>query len=130
MRLLVKDFATSWRFYRDVLGLTPRKGHGAPPYGEFVQKGRTVVSIFDRSLMATAVGLVASKYSAAHVGRSAIIFAVKDVDATAKRLRRKGIPLLRGPTDRPDWMLRTVHLRDPDGYLIELFSPLSTPPQG
>jgi len=124
VRLLVKDFRASWRFYRDVLGLTPAKGHGNPPYGNFVGKGRDTIALFDRKLMAEAVGLHAGRYARDQVGRSAIIFEVKDVDAVAKRLRRQGVRLLKGPTDRPDWMLRTIHFRDPDGYLIEVYSNL------
>lgn len=124
VRLLVEDFDKSWHFYRDVLGLTPVKGHGHPPYGEFVSNNRAVVAIFDRRLMAEAVGLDSGHYPRAHVGRSTLIFEVKDVDTVAKRLRRRGVRLLQGPTDRPLWQLRTIHLRDPDGYLIEIYSRL------
>jgi len=126
VRLLVKDFARSWKFYRDVLGLTPVKGHGSPPYGEFQASVGAVLSLFERSRMAEAVGLAPGRYPAGAVGRSAVIFEVKDVDAAARRLRGRGVRLLCGPTDRPAWQLRTIHLRDPDGYLIELYSPLST----
>ncbi|MCI4352670.1 MAG: VOC family protein [Thermoplasmata archaeon] len=124
VRLLVADFGKSWRFYRDVLGLTPVKGNGHPPYGAFVSRNRAVVAIFDRKLMAKAVGLDPGRYPLGCVGKSALIFAVKDVDALAKRLRRRRVRLLRGLTDRPEWGLRTVHLRDPDGYLLEIYSPL------
>ena len=124
VRLLVKNFEKSWRFYRDVLGLAPQKGHGEPPYGEFVWKNRSAVSLFDRKLMAIAVGLPPGRYARAAVGRAALIFEVKDVDATARRLRRRKVRLLQGPTDRPDWRLRTIHLRDPDGYFIEICSEL------
>jgi lactoylglutathione lyase len=124
IRILVSDFATSWRFYRDVLGLTPAKGHGRPPYGEFVSKGRSILSLFDRKAMAKATGLAPGRYSRAQVGQSALIFEVRDVDALAQRLRRRGVRLLQGPTDRPQWQLRTLHLRDPDGYLVEVYSGL------
>jgi catechol 2,3-dioxygenase-like lactoylglutathione lyase family enzyme len=122
VRILVKDFDKSWRFYRDRLGLTPAKGHGHPPYGEFVWNDRAIVSIFDRKLMAKAVGLDPGQYPVGCVGKSALIFEVKDVDGVAKRLRRRGVKLLQGPTARPDWNLRTIHLRDPDGYIIEIYS--------
>jgi catechol 2,3-dioxygenase-like lactoylglutathione lyase family enzyme len=124
VRILVKDFAKSWRFYRDVLGLTPAKGHGHPPYGEFVWKDQAVVAIFDRKLMAKAVGLDPGQNPRRSVGRSALVFEVKDVDLVAKHLHRRGVRLLRGPTDRPDWQIRTIHVRDPDGYLIEIYSEL------
>jgi lactoylglutathione lyase len=124
VRILAKDFARSWRFYRDVLGLTPAKGHGHPPYGEFVWNGQAIVAIFDRKRMAEAVGLDRGRYPRRSVGRSALVFEVKDVDALATQLRRRRVRLLQGPTDRPDWQLRTIHLRDPDGYLIEIYSDL------
>ncbi|HLM90540.1 MAG TPA: VOC family protein [Thermoplasmata archaeon] len=120
-RLLVKDFAKSWHFYQDKLGLTPAKGHGAPPYGEFLTNGKPIVSIYDRKLMAKAVGLKSGRYSNSNTGRSAVIFEVKDVDGVAKRLRSKGVRLLQGPTDRPMWGLRTIHFQDPDGYLVEVY---------
>ena len=122
VRLLVGNFRKSWRFYRDVLRLKPVKGHGEPPYGEFESKGRVVLAIFDRKLMARAVGLEPGRYPTECVGKSALIFQVRDVDAAAKRLKARGVRLLAGPVDRPDWMLRTIHLRDPDGYLVEIFS--------
>jgi len=127
-RLLVNDFRKSWRFYRDVLGLTPIKGHGEPPYGEFVSKTGALVAIFDRRLMAKAVALAPGRYDPRVTGRSALIFEAEDVDAVARRLRQKRVQLLQGPTERPAWGLRTIHLRDPDGYLIEVFSPPKQPP--
>ena len=121
-RLLVQDFQKSWHFYRDRLGLTPMKGHGHPPYGEFVSQGRAVLAIFERKRMADAVGLSAGRYSLKNVGRSAVIFSVKDVDRFAKILRGRKVRLLRGPTNRPEWGLRTIHFQDPDGYLVEIYS--------
>ncbi len=96
----------------------------AAPYGEFVWKNQAVVTIFDRKLMAKAVGLDPGQSPRRSVGRSALIFEVKALDSLAKRLRRRGVRLLRGLTDRPDSQLRTIHLRDPDGYLIEIYSDL------
>jgi lactoylglutathione lyase len=127
VRILVKDFDRSWRFYRDTLGLTPAPGHGRGPYGEFVEKGRPMVTLFDRRLMARATGLSPGRYPAAQVGRSALVFRVKDVDAVAARLRRQRVRLLKGPSDRPEWRLRTIHLRDPDGYLLEIYHELPPP---
>jgi hypothetical protein len=68
-RLLGNDFAKSWHFYRDRLGLTPAKGHGHPPYGEFVRGKRALFGIFDRARMARAVGLRAGRYPSRNVGR-------------------------------------------------------------
>lgn len=122
VRLLVRDFAKSWHFYRDRLGLTPVKGHGQPPYGEFAWRGKLQLALFDRKLMASAVGLSPGRYSEKNVGRSALVFEVGDVDRFAALLRRRRVRLLRGPTNRRDWGLRTIHFRDPDGYLVEIYS--------
>ena len=35
-------------------------------------------------------------------------------------LLAKGVTVLVPPTDHPDWGIRTVHFRDPDGNLIEV----------
>jgi catechol 2,3-dioxygenase-like lactoylglutathione lyase family enzyme len=121
-RILVTDFERSWRFYRDVLGLTPVKGHGHPPYGEFESEAGAMVSLFERERMAEAVGLAPGRYVPRFTGRSLLVFETEDVDRVARQLRRKGVRLLKGPTERPDWQLRTIHLRDPDGYLIEIYS--------
>jgi len=127
VRLLVRDFRKSYHFYRDRLGLTPVKGHGEPPYGEFEWKGQPLLALFDRKLMASAVGLAPGRYAEKNVGRSAIVFEVKDVDRVATLLRRRKVRLLRGPTNRPEWGLRTIHLRDPDQYLIEIYSAIPRP---
>lgn len=124
VRLLVRDFRKSWHFYRDRVGLTPLQGSGEPPYGEFVWKKGVVLSIFDRKLMASAVGLTAGRYAGKNVGRSAVILEVKDVDRFAAQLRRRKVRLLQRPTDRPEWGLRTIHFQDPDRYLVEVHSRL------
>src|SRR5271157_973990 len=123
-RLLVNDFPKSWHFYRDRLGLTPAPGHGEPPYGEFTWNGQPLLALFDRKLMATALGLAPGRYSKKNVGLSALIFEVKDVDQAARQLRRRSVRLVRGPTDRPEWGLRTLHLFDPDGNVVEVYSRL------
>ena len=42
-----------------------------------------------------------------------------DVDAEAERLEAAGVGILRGPVDRA-WGHRTLHLQDPDGFVVEL----------
>jgi catechol 2,3-dioxygenase-like lactoylglutathione lyase family enzyme len=124
VRLLANDFRKTWHFYRDRIGLTPAKGHGEPPYGEFVWKGRPLLAVFDRKLMAGAVGLSARKASGKDVGGAVVILEVPDVDRTAARLKREKVRLLQPPTDRSAWGLRALHLLDPDGNLVEIYSRL------
>jgi catechol 2,3-dioxygenase-like lactoylglutathione lyase family enzyme len=49
-----------------------------------------------------------------------VILRVPDVDKAFEELRRKDVTFITEPQDRSDWGIRTAHLRDPDGNLIEL----------
>jgi lactoylglutathione lyase len=44
------------------------------------------------------------------------------VDACHAELVAKGVPILRGPTDLPDWRHRTVFFRDPEENIIEIYA--------
>jgi len=46
------------------------------------------------------------------------------VDGTDRRLSADGVEFVAGPTDHPEWRIRTAHLRDPDGTLVEINEPL------
>jgi glyoxylase I family protein len=34
----------------------------------------------------------------------------------------QGVPILRGPTDLPDWRHRTLFFRDPEDNIIEIYA--------
>jgi catechol 2,3-dioxygenase-like lactoylglutathione lyase family enzyme len=64
--------------------------------------------------------------SAAHGAdnRSVLIeFRVDDVDGEAARLRAAGVELVLEPTTQP-WGNRSVLFRDPDGNLVNFFTPV------
>ena len=44
------------------------------------------------------------------------------VDACHAELVAKGVPILRGPTDLPDWRHRTLFFRDPEDNVIEIYA--------
>jgi len=57
---------------------------------------------------------------------SAILeFRVDDVDQEYQRLREFVKPWVKGPTTQP-WGTRSIYFRDPDGNLVDFF----TPPRG
>lgn len=114
VRLLVADLSISLTFYRDVLGMTVRSEDGE----------NFTLALFRRDLMAAAVGRAGLAPSAAVQDSFVLVIGTDDVDAAADRLRGLGMRLETDPTDRPDWGIRTLHLRDPDGHLVELNSPL------
>jgi lactoylglutathione lyase len=47
-----------------------------------------------------------------------MVFLVDDVDEQARRLADLGVRVLSPPADRP-WGHRTVHVADPDGFVVE-----------
>ena len=44
------------------------------------------------------------------------------VDAWHAELIAKGVPILRGLTDLPDWRHRTLFFRDPEDNIIEIYA--------
>jgi glyoxylase I family protein len=44
------------------------------------------------------------------------------VDACHAELVAKSVPILRGPTDLPDWRHRTLFFRDPEDNIIEIYA--------
>jgi len=44
------------------------------------------------------------------------------VDACHAELVAKGVAILRGPTDLPDWRHRTLFFRDPEDNVIEIYA--------
>jgi len=119
VRLLVKDFAACFRFYRDVLGFEVLWGEEEGRYADF-RAGDAIVALYKRGLMAEAVGEAEKPSEAEAQDRAALIFAVEDVDATYESLKMKGVTFVAEPMDRPDWGIRAAHFRDPDGNLLEI----------
>jgi lactoylglutathione lyase len=118
VRLLVDDFASCFRFYRDVLGFATTFGSEEEGgYADF-RAGDCALALFERSGMRGVADLRAAGDGAM------LVLSVEDVDAAAERLRDGGIELESEPHDQPDWGLRVVHVRDPAGNLLELYRPL------
>jgi lactoylglutathione lyase len=109
--LYVSDLETSIVFYRDVLGL-PFKFQDAG-YAEFATQG-TRLGLYERRRAEWLTGRMVTPGPAAEV-----VFMVDEVDAHARRLAARGAVVTSAPADRP-WGHRTVHLADPDGFVVEL----------
>ncbi|HEV2460358.1 MAG TPA: VOC family protein, partial [Ktedonobacterales bacterium] len=115
-RLLVREYAACFRFYRDVRGFAPNFGDEASGYADF-STGDVTLALFDRQEMAEAVS-TASR-SGEDQDRVALIFAVENVDQAYSDLMAKGVTFIIQPTERTDWGIRVAHFRDPDGTLLE-----------
>lgn len=124
VRLCVDDLPACIAFYRDTLGLTPKFVDESDVYVEF-ETGTPAMTLglFKHELMQRAIGKPHD--DAGDVGeRIVLTFFVGSVDETFAELTAKGVPAASPPTDRPEWMLRIAHVRDPAGNLIELHQPI------
>lgn len=119
LRLLTNNFEIMWDFYATKLGMKPRLGKENGVYEEFLING-AVLSIYKREYMENALSSKLVKFPSKPQDVAVIILQVTSVDEAYKELKAKGIEFITGPQDRPDWIIRTAHLRDPDGNLIEL----------
>jgi lactoylglutathione lyase len=111
--LFVADLGRSVGFYRDLVGLQVKVwGDG---YVELATQGAKL-GLYDRSRLGELTGQGAE---APGSPGGEVVFLVEDVDAEAARLRAAGATILKGPVDRA-WGHRTLHLEDPDGFVVEL----------
>jgi catechol-2,3-dioxygenase len=126
VRLLVTKFADCYRFYKDILGFKVTWGDSRSGYVSFEAGKNKEFAIFDRHAMAEAVGTTVLPTAVQAQDRFALIFKVEEeLEQMVIRLQSQNVDIASGVQDRPDWGIKAVHLRDPDGNLIEMFSELS-----
>jgi len=121
IRLLVEEYTGCFRFYRDVLGFEPTFGDADSGYADF-DTGDVTLALFAADEMDDALD-EKTRFGQGR-GRVCVVLRVADVDETATKLRNEGVELVARPTDHPEWGIRTVHARDPDGTLVEFNEPL------
>jgi predicted enzyme related to lactoylglutathione lyase len=117
-RLITGDIHRLVDFYAQVTGLTPR--WLAPVFADFVT-ARAALAIAAAETMAL-FGVTAGA-PGADTG-TILDFKVADVDREAARLAAAGIAFVQQPTTMP-WGNRSLLLRDPDGRLVNLFTPVT-----
>lgn len=126
-RLLVNDFRASFHFWHDIIGLSLIYKDDAGEVYAYFQAGDVRLELLKADYFASSLSAAIS--TATQEGyRGAIVFKVDDVDATYADLAARGAPTLAPPQDRPQWHCRTAHLLAPDGYVIEIFEPLTAVP--
>ena len=106
-------------FYQHVLGISPRVVNG--DYAEF-PTGAGVLAIFSADAQERYIPGSAQPGS----NRSAILeFRVADVDGEFARLQPFVKSWVKQPTTQP-WGTRSLCFRDPDGNLVDFYSPKKT----
>ena len=124
VRLCVDDVQACYAFYRDVVGLKPKFDASGSVYAEFEAGGSASLGIYEHRRMQEAIGKPHDDAMRA-AERVVLTFFVKSVDETFAELKQRGAKVEREPQDRPDWMLRVAHFRDPAGNLLEIHQPLA-----
>lgn len=128
IRLLVNDFDKCFKFYSEQLGLKVTWGKIGGDYASFdigLKSSEMGLSIFKSDLMANAIGNFEKSLPVDNREKIAIILKVDSVDETFKELSDKGVEFINEPADMTGWGMRTVHFRDPENNLIEIWSELA-----
>jgi catechol 2,3-dioxygenase-like lactoylglutathione lyase family enzyme len=126
---LVARFAECFRFYEAVLpkliGAHLVQGTEDGPYAHWDRGEQGALILFDRAAMAATIGTAHLPATTSPAQDAAMLICrVDTVDDALTLCLEHGATLVAAATDRPQWgpKLRTAHLRDPDGNLIELQS--------
>lgn len=122
VRLLVNDTAASIRFWRDVMGLNMSYGDETMGYAYFTA-GNAGVELMTRQGFADALG---EAMSTPAPRPAVLVFQVEDVDSAYTDFVKRGATPVAEPQDRPAWGVRSGHLSDPDGYIVEIYSKLAS----
>lgn len=125
MRLLVTRFDECLTFYKDVLELKLIWGELGGNYASFDTGNGQGLALYRKELMSEVVGTTHLPVHAESQDKLVCIFVVTDIEQTVQNIVKNGGRCETEIQDQPDWGIRAVHLRDPDGNLIELFSELA-----
>lgn len=116
LRLVTRDVPALADFYKQLTGAAPA---GFADFMELNFGAVTLAICSERSVVKNNAAAAVAEQN-----RSAIIeFEVADVDAERARLAGVVDEWVLEPTDQP-WSNRSALLRDPDGNLVNLFTPL------
>jgi lactoylglutathione lyase len=121
--LYVEDVPRSLDFYERALGLERRFLHESGDYGE-LETGATALAFATHELAASNLPAVYHG-TTANGGRPPfeVCFVTEDVMGAYGRAVEAGADAVTEPTTKP-WGQEVAYVRDPDGNLIELASPV------
>ncbi|MCZ1006644.1 VOC family protein [Streptomyces lydicus] len=118
LRVITRDVARLVAFYEQVTGVPAT--WSTPEFAELVTESGTLALAGERTVALFGAG------SAEPAANRTVIteFRVADVDAEYARLTSLCDEFVQKPTTMP-WGNRSLLLRDPDGNLINLFTPVT-----
>lgn len=119
-RLLVSHFEACLEFYQQALGFEliyqDQKGEEAD-----LKLGDTTLNLIKRETMSSIIGAAPDLNEDHTTDNVALIFTTLDLDATCEELAAKKVEFITKPVYRPQWGIKTIYLRDPDGNLIGVY---------
>lgn len=116
-RIVTTDVPALTKFYRDITGITPKILSEA--YVEFQAAGASLAISSQNTMDA-----YGARSTSPASNRSVVFdFQVEDVDSEYTRLRALIGDFVLKPTNQP-WGNRSMLFRDPDGNLINFFTPI------
>lgn len=116
IRILIDDFPRSFRFYRDVLGLTPQHDDERGPYAKFTAAaGSCAIALQSRAHFCESFPQLLSPGG----DRALIVLRVAALRELAYAITARGGTFCKEPHEawRGMW---NAYLRDPEGNLVEL----------
>jgi catechol 2,3-dioxygenase-like lactoylglutathione lyase family enzyme len=119
--LVVKDLQRSRDFYVGVLGMQPLERPRFSFEGSWFQAGKTQIHLILEHAESGPAGIGVPQQLLALSRTHHFAFEVEDTHAAAEYLRRRNIPIVSGPKERPDGFVQ-VFATDPDGHVVELCS--------
>jgi catechol 2,3-dioxygenase-like lactoylglutathione lyase family enzyme len=118
--IVVEDLARSRDFYVDVLGMEPLDRPKFSFEGSWFQAGKTQIHLILEHAESGPAGIHVPKHLASSRTHH-FAFEVEDANHAAIELRRRNVPIVSGPKERPDGAVQ-VFVTDPDGHVVELCS--------
>jgi lactoylglutathione lyase len=116
--LYVRDVAASVEFYERAFGLERRLLHESGQYAE-LETGSTALAFASHELAAGSAGDLAREQPAGFE----VCLVSEDVESAYQRAVQAGAAGVSEPEEKP-WGQHTAYVRDPDGALIEIASPM------
>lgn len=125
IRLLIKDFDKCFDFYKNMLRLESTWGDFGDTYASFTNGHENIITLFDRDSMMKSIGEKV-KNEQNYINNFVIVIRVTNVVSTYESLKASGLEFINKPTEMPGWGDKVVHLKDPEGNLIEFCSDLES----
>jgi lactoylglutathione lyase len=118
-RLVVTDFDATFRYYRDVIGLTPQFDPPQPPYAAFKPDLGSALALHERADLATTLGDALRVTDERGGDQAMVALRVDDLADYLAGAVERGAVVAAGPVEF-DGRIRSAYLRDPEGNLVEI----------